>query len=328
MKNNTFCQLLCENTPTHHSLREYFKKMKFKLILSKSDSSSRSLLLLPYDISNLQPPITIQRDQKVEEEIKPVRNIFSKKKSEIQENFDPEYEQLLDEEKEPLSITGNDGRSFNGRYLDNTKDSYFVFINTGKSFKVIPLKKWYKFSQKVNYDVLSLEEAESLLKEKNILDEGKKWMMHNRKAEEGIDFDEVFDDDNSDEVCIQEEETEELTKSGQEITKILQGKSSEQPNGNLSENIQGVEEHSSKTEKKQPSPIQKSTSPVLKESDLRELFSHEELTIKSLINKLKKRFKITEQFKQTVQRFIKEECGARKEIIDGQSVKILYLKKK
>lgn len=297
--------------------------MKFKLVLSKSDGINRSLLLLPYDISNLQSPLTIQRDPKNEEENKPVKNIFSKKKSEIKENYDPDYEKLLEEEREPLSISGNDGRSFQGRYLDNNKNNYYVFINTGKSFKVIPLKKWYKFYQKINYDVLSLDEAETLLKEKPILDEDKKWMMHNRKTEEGMDFEEVFDDDNSDEICGQEEETEELTKSGEEITKILQGKSIEQSSGNTVE-VNTGNENSTKTQKKGRS----EELTVLKESDLIALFNSDELTIKSLINKLKQKFKITEQIKQIVQKFIKEKCGCKKENVNGETVKKWYIKKK
>lgn len=289
--------------------------MKFKLILTKSDQTNRTLLLLPSDISALQQPIEIQREKKNEDQPKAAINAFQKRKSEIKEHFDPKYEKIVEEEKDPVVISSCDGRSYSGRYLDNPTDNYYVFINTGKSFKVIPIKKWYKFSQKINYDTLTLEEAEAILKEKNNLDEDKKWMMHNRKTEEEIDFDEVFDDDNSEEFCIEEQEHEELTKSGEELTKILKG-NHETPKIN---------------EKKTPVPEKNehiaAKENFLKESDLIKLFQGIEMTMKELISKIKKEFKINENEKRTIQKFIREKCNYRKDIVQGQTVKILFLKK-
>ncbi|KRH92292.1 putative transcription initiation factor IIF, large subunit (RAP74) [Pseudoloma neurophilia] len=304
--------------------------MKFKLQLQKGENVNRSLLILPYDISNLQLPIEIKRDKQLitENEESKLTYFNQKKKSEIKENYDEKYEQLLKEEKFPINISGSDGRSFTGKYLDNPKDNYFIFINTGKSFKIIPIKKWYKFSQKINYDTLSLEEAEILLKEKKNLNEEKKWLMHNRKQEEEIDFDEIFDDDNSDEMAIKEEETEELTKSGKELTKILDGqkkgetRSFEKKHIDESLKIKPIEE------KKNLSSVIKTDliSETVSESLLISLFDSSELTIKQLINKLKQKVKINDQIKQTVQKFIKEKCGYRKEAVAGETIRKLYLK--
>lgn len=291
--------------------------MKFKLILTKSDQTKRTLLLLPTDMSSLQSPIEMKREKKYEEVNNSIQlNNFSKKRSEIKEHFDPKYEKIMKEESNPPIISSSDGRSFKGRYLDNSSNNYYVFINTGKAFKVIPIKKWYKFSQKINYDILSLDEAEAILKEKNNLDEDKKWMMHNRKVDEEIDYDEVFDDDNSDEVCYEEEEQVELCTSGKEINKILKGSVSEQFNTKSTE--KKVQSETVNNEK---------VNNILTELDLLKMLKDNEVTIKELTTMIKKKFKINEETKKTLQKFIKEKCDYKKEISNGESVRKLKLKK-
>ena len=48
-----------------------------------------------------------------------------------------------------------------GRLEGGMRSNYVLFVMQGQEFKVIPAQKWYSFTQKIQYQTLSLEEAEN-----------------------------------------------------------------------------------------------------------------------------------------------------------------------
>lgn len=281
--------------------------IQYKLVLTKSDSASRSLLLVPVDLKKLNEPLHLKREEKAEQpETESYRNI--KKKSEAVEYVDEEYKRLSEEESQPLVLEDAEGRGFKGRLqsVKNTQNNYFVFINTGKAFKVIPVSKWYRFTQKINYDTLTLEEAES-----KIGKDDDRWMMHKKKEEEveEIDYEEVFDDDDGEEAHVADyEEKKQLSSSGKELKKFMRS-------------LEESEEQNEKGRKEEKKEMMK-----LSEGDLVQMIMNDEMSIKELLSRIKVKFKIDEYTKKLVQRFIKERCEYKKEVIDGEKVYKLKLK--
>ena len=124
-----------------------------------------------------------------------------------------------------------ENRSWTGRLEGGQRSKYVLFVNQGNEFKVIMVDKWYRFQPKIHYQVLNIEEAETKMEEKKSFGSDR-WIMKGKKnerseslnklkeirklhdseiwtepdevlakrhADEEIDFEEVFDDDESEE---------------------------------------------------------------------------------------------------------------------------------
>ncbi|KNC85577.1 hypothetical protein, variant [Sphaeroforma arctica JP610] len=70
---------------------------------------------------------------------------------------------------------------FNG-HREKLEQHYMLFVNDGKgNFEVIPTDNWYKFTQEVKYETMSLEEVEAEMKKKK---SGDRWVQTRLKARE------------------------------------------------------------------------------------------------------------------------------------------------
>ncbi|TBU07146.1 hypothetical protein CWI38_1636p0030 [Hamiltosporidium tvaerminnensis] len=297
---------------------------KYRLILSASESTKRYLITLPVPVTDLSSPFTLDRDRSVKDVEEQPRN--TKKKSEQLEYEEEAYIKLKEQEKYPLVIEDAENRAFSGRLQDMPNDNYFIFINTGQNFQVVPLRRWYRFTQKISYETLSLEEAELKLSKKNR--EEDRWMMHKKKDGEKdlydeIDYTEEFDDDDGEELLVSvKQRPKKLSDAGKEMKKLMQNyEKEEEEEEPVEEDIkESIKEHNKFKEEPKRVKI-----PDLGENNLKQIFIGKSLSIKELLKIVKERFRIDENAKNVIKNFIKENCVFK--IDNKTNEKLLELKK-
>ncbi len=75
-----------------------------------------------------------------------------------------------------------DGKNvWKGSYVAPLSEVNCALVIQGQSFRMIPLERWYKFDARPNFNTLSIEEAEKLMKEN---EKGvKRWVMLDREKQ-------------------------------------------------------------------------------------------------------------------------------------------------
>ncbi|KAF7683496.1 Transcription initiation factor IIF subunit alpha [Astathelohania contejeani] len=294
---------------------------EYKLTYNPKDSGKRYIITLPVSLKSLVQPISLEREYVAESE-EQIR--IPKKKSEQIEYESPEYKELKEQEKHPLVLSDNEGRQFVGRLqetrnIEDSANNYYVFINTGDTFKVIPVSRWYRFSSKIGYETLSLEEAEAHLSKR--LGTEDRWIMHERKDRiEETEFILEFDDDDGDEYVPYEEESEKrLSRAGKDLIKLMKNyEEGNEHTGSVEEKRVILEEEEKVFEKKR---IKR----TLSFNDIREIIGDSSITIKDLLSKVKINYKIDENIKSLIKEFIKNNCEF---IIDSKTnEKLIKIKK-
>ncbi|KAL0266003.1 UNVERIFIED_CONTAM: hypothetical protein PYX00_011720 [Menopon gallinae] len=229
---------------------------------------SRRMLVSGIKMDTLAHPIAMSISKEEESEEIP-RN--TKRRSEVVED-EPAAEACVYE------IADAENRVFTSKQV-GLSSHYFAFINLGSSLRVVPLNEWRRFSLKSSYNEVvedvSLSGLEAKEKEEEV---------------EEIDYQEKFDDDNSeDEMQVRVEKK--LSRAGKKMRNLM--KTYEVKEQNL-----GVE-------------------------DLRDILSKGRMTLKDLINEVRGRFKhIDERAKDTIRTFIKDECA----IVEEADNKYVVLK--
>ncbi|KAG0438536.1 hypothetical protein DMUE_3025 [Dictyocoela muelleri] len=347
----------------------------FNLHFSKK-KKPRNLISLPVDLKTLSSPITLTRESVIEEDHKTF-----KKRSQLVDYEEESYAELKREEQAPLVLTDSDNKTFNGMlmnyqfhnnkenlkdnyknsfkadYKDDYKDdshkgfkeclnnNYFIFINTGSSFKVIPVDKWYKFLQKNQTYNCTLEEAEKKIKTTNtrIVDIEDDF---DQKRDE-IDFVEEFDDDDGiDYVEVDDRETKKLSKAGKQINELIKRFSDKDGNNSKNKDFKNRDSKNSKNRdfnfknkvydnsknkvfdnsKENINKIDIScdkNNGVLTCEELEKELSAP-MTIKNLLGRIKEKFGIDKETRELITKFLKEKC----EIKDlGEGKKVVFLRK-
>lgn len=324
--------------------------MRFELYLDKSEAK-RFIVSLPIPVNQMTEPLTLTRAKVAEEE----EIQKTKKKSEQVEIVDEAYQKIKESEKAPLQITTHDNHLFLGRLQDtrlenatyDTDNTYFIFVNTGTSFKVVPVMHWYRFAQKVENETITLEEAELRIAKKK----DDRWMMHkkktdkkdgeteqdysNKKEEEyhkkkkdeerddkDIDFEDFFDDDDGEDYEILREEEKELDFAGEELKKIMSNYEKES-----SEDSEETKDDERKDDDVKRRKIDDKKKKIeLDEVGIRECFVKEPMRVRELLVEIKKKYFLSDNGKILVKDFLKNEC--RNEIDPVTREKLLYLNKK
>ena len=76
-------------------------------------------------------------------------------------------------------------KEYIGKVQGGQRSNFVIFVSTKDGFKVIPVEKWYKFTQKRTQKIMSVEEAEERMKSKGRkgLAAGKdKWSVHGTQS--------------------------------------------------------------------------------------------------------------------------------------------------
>lgn len=226
---------------------------RYKCMFNGKDRNRR-MLISGIKIDTLTPPVTMSICKEEECEEAPRT---TKRRSEVVED-EPVAEERIYE------IADADNRVYTSKQV-GLSSHYFAFINVGSSLRVVPLNEWRRFSLKSSYNEIvedvALSDLETKEKEEEV---------------EEIDYQEKFDDDNSeDEMQIQVEKK--LSRAGKKMR-------------NLMKTYEGEEQN-------------------LGADDLRDILSKGRMTLKDLINEVRGRFRhIDEKAKDTIRTFIKDEC--------------------
>ncbi|PIA13522.1 Rap30/74 interaction domain-containing protein [Coemansia reversa NRRL 1564] len=118
------------------------------------------------------------------------RNLFKKRTKQV--FFANEDKRRLDiEEARPWVLEDDDEKEVWTGSLEGGQNSAFVlFVLADDGFKVVPVDRWYKFTPKLKYKTLTLDEAEEELQrlQKSHATHDR-WLMHRRNPQNGEEAD-------------------------------------------------------------------------------------------------------------------------------------------
>ncbi|KAJ2869905.1 transcription factor IIF subunit tfg1 [Coemansia aciculifera] len=117
------------------------------------------------------------------------RNLFKKKTKQV--FFADEEKRRLDiEEARPWVLEDDDEREvWTGSLEGGQSSTYVLFVLTDDGFKVVPVDRWYKFTPKLKYKTLTLDEAEEELNRARKSEAQDRWIMHKRMVRLDVNAD-------------------------------------------------------------------------------------------------------------------------------------------
>lgn len=301
--------------------------MKQRVILING-GAERNIAAIHSMGDELVPPLKLFRDPNlviVDEEPQPINPPkITRKKAEVLEYREPEEIQMHKEEKIPWALEDSEQRAFVGRKIqtkisETAKSAYYAMIKEKNEIKLYKISKWYKFSPKIQYETLSLEEAEERMQRKTkdttAEKEGAKKRTKEYKEEE-LEYKEVFDDDDGEIDVERVEETErkkKLDSSGKDLRKL----------------VKNYEEHGSEESNDEVSSEEIETEDLEKEiteADIKMHLYSGPISIKELIERFKGRFKKNAKSKETFRVLVKKICVIKTNPETNE--KVLMLKEK
>ncbi|AFN84094.1 hypothetical protein EROM_111120 [Encephalitozoon romaleae SJ-2008] len=264
--------------------------MKSYKLVYEPEHGEKRFLFTNVDVKELSEPVTISRERPLREEV-----VFNtKKKSEQVEYEDEEYRKLKEKEGCLLILEDAENRVYSGKMQDLGASSscYFVFINTGTYLKVVPIRKWYRFSQKSQLDIIQEYNMEGV-GEENGGGEGDKTSSEER---EEIDFDDDFDDDDGEETNVFVVREKRLNSAGRRMRNIMENYE-EKEESDISEEME-------EKDMKDVGKVEK----VLTKDVLRGMFRGGRIALRDLLRGVKTRFGLNDEEKELVKEFIGENC--------------------
>ncbi|KAH9386886.1 uncharacterized protein NEMAJ01_1782 [Nematocida major] len=271
----------------------------------------------------LVPPLKLVRDPSLvlpDEEPVPANAVrMTRKKAEIVEYQEPEDIQMHEEEKIPWMLEDSEQRAFVGRktqikVTEDSKSAYYAMVREKNDIKLYKISKWYKFSPKIQYETLSLEEAEEKLQKRSARDmsaekEPRKGETDEYKEDE-LEYKEVFDDDDGeiDLERVEKKKKKRLDSAGKDLKKLVKNyEKFESESSNASSDEAELEEvHKEVTE-----------------LDVKMHLYAGPISIKNLIEKFKMRFKANPKSKETFRALIKKMCVIKTDQTTGEKVLVL-----
>lgn len=282
-----------------------------QLDLVFSPESFETYVFNNLDLTKATEPLQIEREEPIPEE----EQFFEKKKSEILEYENEDYIALLEKEQDPFIITDSESKSMCGKFQNMSDNSgmYFAFINTGKSLKVVPISKWYRFVQR--NQIVDAGDIEGL--EKNL--NGAEFDVEESNSEHEIDYEERFDDDDEEETNVLFEKEKKLSSSGKKLQGLVSylEEAAEAPENDVEEDKNEI------VEEEKPKKIKPNAN--LTKDDIKKVFKGKSISIKELLKVLSSQFKLDDSDKILIRNFLKESCEASVDQVTGET--ILKLKK-
>lgn len=274
---------------------------KFNVIYNPS-YGKRKFIFTHLDLKRLHPPVNVSREKPIEEEI-----VFNaKKRSEVIDYEDEEYVKLKNKESCPLLLEDVDNLCFIGKLqtVHNTNTTYFTFTREGNDIYITPIKKWYRFTQKISsLNALEDDEVTKATPDIPVID------TNAFSDREEIDYEDEFDDDEGEDFNFKISEEKKLSKAGKKLRNIV-------------ENLE-KEEDSEDDEKAEGEEVVEKSKKLTK-VDLKAYFGSSSLTLRELIKKIKQSFSLDTEEKNILKEFISESCAF--EVDPNTNEKILKLK--
>ncbi|KAJ2844756.1 transcription factor IIF subunit tfg1, partial [Coemansia erecta] len=108
------------------------------------------------------------------------KNLFKRRTKQVY--FADEEKRRLDiEEARPWVLEDDDEKEvWTGSLEGGQNSSYVMFVLADDGFKVVPVDRWYKFTPKLKYKTLTLDEAEEELRRAQKAETHDRWIMHKR----------------------------------------------------------------------------------------------------------------------------------------------------
>ncbi|KAF9762387.1 hypothetical protein NGRA_2050 [Nosema granulosis] len=256
---------------------------KFKIIYDP-EYGKKKFMFTNLNIKRLNPPLTVTREKPIEEEV-----VFnSKKKSELVEYEDEEYLKLKSKESCPLLLEDSDNICYLGKLqtVNSNNSSYFTFIREGSVIYITPIRKWYRFTQKISsMGTLDEDEISKAVPEIPIIE------TNVDSDKEEIDYEEEFDDDEGEDFNFKISEEKKLSKAGRKLRNIVE---------NLEKEDESEEEEVENKHSEEPKKLSK--------GQIRKFFTSKTISLRELIKNIKKTFSLDTEEKNTLKEFISENC--------------------
>lgn len=276
------------------------------------EQNSEFALFTDFDLSKLTDPITVAREEPVQEE----ELFFDKKKSELVDYEDEEYTRLREEEQDPLIITDAESRAMSGMFQSTSDSSmYFALVNKGSSLRMIPIAKWYKFVQKNQFS----ESGDVEKMEKNLIHLDVE--SEASEEEKEIDYVETFDDDNEEDNEVVVYMEKKLSSSGKKIQGIVE--SYDKAKDEEDEKEEHKEDRIKIEAQRDPDGdlVKKAKKEkVLTNDDIRGAFRGPKISVKDLLMNIKSNFKMGENEKKLIRDFIHENCMFEVDPVSGEKM--------
>ncbi|KAH9410648.1 hypothetical protein HK407_12g17790 [Ordospora pajunii] len=275
----------------------------YRLVYSPEPNEKR-FLFTNVSISELAVPVLISREKPVKEEV-----VFNtKKKSEQIEYEDDGYRKLKEKEGCLLVVEDSENRVYSGKMQDlgASGSCYFVFINMGTYLKVVSVRKWYRFSQRMQQDIIQdsegeANEGEMMRVERDISSEDER---------EDIDFEDDFDDDDGEEANVFVVREKRLNSAGHKMRNIME---SYEEKESESESAEGDANSNGQQAK------------ALTKAELYEMLRGRRIALRDLLKGIKAQYGLEEGEKELLKEFIGESCGFEVDETNGE--KYVFLKK-
>jgi len=290
-----------------------------------SETAERNVAIVHNMGDELVPPYKIRRNPALmivdeePEELNPQK--INRKKAEVIDSHARKEEEEMKEEKIPLELEDSEQRVFVGMYTqtkitDDHKSTYYALTRERGEIKMQKISKLYKFSPKIQHQVMTLEEAEEKMQKKT-KDQSATEMNRAEKEkhrEEDLEYKEVFDDDDGEVTGAEKEEKNKrkrLDSSGKDMRKIVKSYEEESSEGTS----EVSEEKGKKTEEEKSMDIT--------ELDIKMHLYAGPIPIKKLIEQFKKNFKSNPGSKETLRSHIKRICNIRTDPKTGEKLLVL-----
>lgn len=229
--------------------------MEYKVRCTTLSNFDHNIMILagqPVNISEFSEPVRLAKDPSKsilagvnddsgDEEISKKPTSFrQKKRTRVISGKDDNSIMQSSPDDIPWALEDYDGQhSYVSQAID-PDSRYVIFVNEGNEFRIIIVKKWFKFTPKLVYNPMSLREAEEHMSSRKKKEDSDRWMMRNRSLiekdfiknpktkdknykvtrrlvnleEEGLDFEDIVDDDDDGLIYDDIKDDESLGMSG------------------------------------------------------------------------------------------------------------------
>ncbi|KAI5170986.1 hypothetical protein NEFER03_0388 [Nematocida sp. LUAm3] len=289
--------------------------MKNKVIVV-NEGIEKNIAIISNMGDDLIPPLKMKRDPslRIEDEEPPQMNSqkIIRRKAEVVDYISLEEEKEKREEKIPWNLEDSEQRAFIGRKMqmaasEEETSTYYAMIKEKNEIKFYKIQNWYKFTPKLQYVTLTLEEAEEKM-QKKYKETGTDTLKRDDDfKEDEIEYKEVFDDDDEEEIQQEKQKKERkkrLDSSGKDMKKLV--KSYEKPS----------EEEESGEEKEE-------AEQDITELDIKMYLYSGPISVKNLVEKFKKKIKLFPKSKEVLRNLIKKICNIKVDSKTGEKLLIL-----
>lgn len=305
--------------------------MKYRVFLV-NEAADKNIAVVQNTIDEIVSPFKLVRDSSLvieDEEPSPINpQKIARKKAEVLEYRDPEEEKVCAEERVPWLLEDSEQRAFVGRHMETRiteehKVSYYAMIKERNEIYMYKINKWYKFSPKIQYETLNLEEAEAKMQKKvKETHSAQQRRAPEEPKEDEVEYRQVFEDDEEGEAQIEDstqKRRKKLDPAGKNLKRLVQNyeESVEERSTDTHTDSAAEKESEEKEEKR------KLHQPEITELEIKTHLAGGAISIKKLIEKLKPRFRENPQNKEIVRALIRRLCNIKTDSKTGEKKLVL-----